>query len=1280
MDITEAQRVLHAASTELLRLDQRALRRQLDRFRGRDPGAGGWTAWLAQLAAARSRQIRRVDQVPAVTVDAQLPIAAHADDLVALIRRHQVLVVAGETGSGKSTQLPKLCLAAGRGRHGLIGCTQPRRIAAKSVAKRVADELASPIGGLVGWQVRFTDQVGDNALIKFMTDGILLAETPSDRLLDRYDTLIIDEAHERSLNIDFLLGYLKDLLPRRPDLKLIITSATIDTTRFAQHFCNAPVVSVEGRGFPVEVRYRPLAGDEEDRKDRALYQGIATAIAELSRHDPLGDILVFLPGEREIRDAHQFLTRQGLKHTEVLALYARLSVAEQDRVFAPGGARRIVLATNVAETSITVPRVRFVIDAGNARIARYSPRIKVQRLHIEPVSQAAANQRAGRCGRTAPGICIRLYDEADFQVRPAYTDPEIHRSSLAGVILRMAKLKLGDPLRFPFLDPPDSRMVGDGWQLLEELGAVDQQHQLTPIGRTMAELPVDVRLARLLVAGRDLDCLAEMLVLASGLAIADPRERPHDARQAADAAHAVFADERSDFVALLNLWQAYEQQHEALSQGKLRDWSRQHFLSYLRLREWRELHRQLKLKVQELGWKQNVQPASYEVLHQTLLRAYITQLGERDEKGFYRSTRGKSFQVFPASTLAKSKQKWLLAATLLDTEKLWALTCARIDPAWIEPAATHLAKSRHYDPHWDEANGRAVCFEDVNLLGLQIVSKRRVALEAIDAKQARELFLRHALLRGELKVQHQLYAHNARMRVLAREREEKSRRRGLLKSEDELLPWFDARVPPGIASVNALTRLLGRGGSTLETALRLSVEDLLKPDVRDPDRDFPRQWHIEQLKLPLAYRFEPGAIDDGVTVDVQLEQLGRLDPSALEWLVPGLRAEKAAGLIKSLPKQLRRNFVPAPDFAQAFLEAHPQVPAGLGLADALAAFLSRVTGVAVGSGDFDVAELATHLRLNIRLFDEHRKLLAQGRDLGALLQQFGARAQAAFAERAQGDYKRDGLRAWPELLLPPEIRQRDGSRAYPALVDQGNAVGVRVFALAEEAASAHRAGVLALLRIDLSEEIRYWRKQLPLSKRAELNFSVLGAAEQLRIDTVDALFEELSSPLLDVRDRDSFLAACVRVRRELGSALRERAALLEPVLIAYGELKQRLKPPLMGFASGNLDDARAQLDRLVHPGFTRHLPQAQLKHYPRYLKALGQRLDGMLKDPARDQARMLEVQALERQFGQRVDTLGPERRQQVLYLLQELRVSLFAQTLGTAESVSPKRIARLLEG
>lgn len=1280
MDITEAQRALHAATSELLRLDQRALRRQLDRFRARGPGAGGWDAWQGQLTAARSRHARRAAQVPAVTVDAQLPIAAHADELVALIRRHQVLVVAGETGSGKSTQLPKLCLAAGRGRTGLIGCTQPRRIAAKSVAKRVADELRTPLGDLVGWQVRFTDQVGDNALIKFMTDGILLAETPSDRLLDRYDTLIVDEAHERSLNIDFLLGYLKELLPRRPDLKLIITSATIDTARFARHFGDAPVVSVEGRGFPVEVRYRPLAGDEEERKDRALYQGIAGAIAELSRHDPLGDILVFLPGEREIRDAHEFLSRQGLKHTEVLALYARLSVTEQDRVFAPGGARRIVLATNVAETSITVPRVRFVIDAGSARIARYSPRIKVQRLHIEPVSQAAANQRAGRCGRTAPGICIRLYDEVDFQVRPEYSDPEIHRSSLAGVILRMAKLKLGDPLQFPFLDPPDSRMVGDGWQLLEELGAVDPQHQLTAIGRTMAELPVDVRLARLLVAGRDFDCLMEMLVLASGLGIADPRERPHDARQAADAAHAVFADERSDFVALLNLWLSYEQQHEALSQGKLRDWARQHFLSYLRLREWRELHRQLKLKVQELGWQQNVQPASYEVLHQALLRAYVTQLGERDEKGVYRSTRGKSFQVFPASTLAKSKQKWLLAATLLDTEKLWALTCARVDPAWIEPAATHLAKSRYYDPHWDEANGRAVCFEDVNLLGLQIVTKRRIALEPIDPAEARALFLRHAMLRGELKVQHRLFAHNARMRVLAREREEKSRRRGLLKGEDELLPWFAERVPAGIASVNALTRALGRGDSVLEQALKLSVEDLLKPDARDPERDFPRQWHIEQLKLPLAYRFEPGATDDGVTVDVQLEQLGRLDASALEWLVPGLRAEKAAALIKSLPKPLRRNFVPAPDFAQAFLEAHPEVPASLGFADALSAFLSRVTGVAVVAGDFDVTELALHLRLNIRLFDEHRKLLAQGRDLSALLQQFGARAQAAFAERAQGDYKRDGLRAWPELALPSEIRQRDGSRAYPALVDQGNAVGVRVFALAEEAVAAHRAGVLALLRIDLSEEIRFWRKQLPLSKRAELNFSVLGAAEQLRVDTVDALFEELSAPLLDVRDRDSFLAACVRVRRELGTALRERAALLEPVLIAYGELKQRLKSPLMGFASGNLDDARAQLDRLVHPGFTRRLPQAQLKHYPRYLKALSQRLDGMLKDPARDQARMLEVQALERQFSQRADVLGPERRQQVQYLLQELRVSLFAQVLGTAESVSPKRIARLLEG
>lgn len=1290
MDLHAAHQRLHALRDTLLRVDQRRLRRMLDRQRGRPKDTPLPAEFERQLETASARAAQRSAGIPAIRVDEALPIHAHADTLIELIRTHPVVIVAGETGSGKSTQLPKLALAAGRGTRGWIGCTQPRRIAAKSVAKRVADELGSALGTQVGYQVRFTEQVADSSLIKFMTDGILLAETPSDRLLERYDTLIIDEAHERSLNIDFLLGYLKTLLPRRPDLKLIITSATIDTARFATHFAGAPVVEVAGRGFPVEVRYRPLEGDPEERGDRALYHGIVRAVEELGGEDGRGDILVFLPGEREIRDAHQVLARRAFPHTDIVALYARLSVAEQDRVFAPGPGRRIVLATNVAETSITVPRVRYVIDSGTARVARYSARVKVQRLHIEAVSQAAAQQRAGRCGRTAPGICIRLYDEADFQARDAYTDPEIHRASLAGVILRMLKLRLGDPQDFPFLDPPDGRRVADGYQLLVELGAVDEQRQLTVIGRQMADLPVDVRYARLLLAAREFDCLAEMLVLAAGLSIQDPRERPFDQRNAADAAHRRYADERSDFIALLRLWQVFQEQHEALSQNKLRDWARNEFLSYLRLREWRELHRQLLLIAREQGWQVNAAPASFEALHQALLRGFLTQIGERDEKGVYRGTRGVTFQVFPGSALARGKQRWLLAATLLDTEKLWALMCAKLEPQWIEPASTHLAKKRHYDPHWDAQHGRAVCFEDVNLLGLQIVSRRRVNLEPLDPDTARSLFLRHALVRGEHRVQHRLFAHNRRVQAQAAEREEQQRTRGLLHSEDTLVDWLQGRVPAEIRSLNALVKALGRAESALEVQLRFSLDLLLKPRPGADGEDFPRQVHIEQLKLPASYRFDPGAEDDGVTVDVRLDQLGRLDAARLDWLVPGLRAEKAAALIKSLPKPLRRNFVPAPDFARAFVESSPDLSRGT-LADALAVFLGKVTGVTVQVTDFDLQELPHHLHLRIRLLDEHGQVLAHSRSLADLLARYGPRAQAAFAARAQGDLQRDGLRQWPDGPLPVEIRQADGSRAWPALVDQQDSVGVRVYAQVDTAATAHVSGVVRLLRLELQEDLRYWRKHLPLSKRAELNFAVIGAAEGLRLDVVDTVLEELTGQrdaqgqptaapeLVAIRDRDSFQGLVSRLRKSLGPTASERTRLLEPVLITYGELLPRIEAPLLGYAAGNLDDARTHLRRLVFPGFARGLTAARLTHLPRYLKAIGLRLQRLLADPARDQARMLEALTLEREAEARRSALPAARLDEVRWLLEELRVSLFAQELGTAVPVSPKRIRKLLE-
>jgi len=1238
--------------------------------------------WQQDFAAARGKAEARFGVLPELRFDEALPISLHVEQLVGLIQQHQVVVVDGATGSGKSTQLPKICLAAGRGRRGLIGCTQPRRIAAKSVARRVADELKSTLGARVGYQVRFNEQVGEQTLIKFMTDGILLAETPSDRWLNAYDTLIIDEAHERSLNIDFLLGYLRQLLPKRPDLKLIITSATIDSKRFSEHFGGAPVVSVEGRGFPVTIRYQaPDAADERDERD--LGQDIVAAVETLNRDDPNGDILVFLPGEREIREVHQSLNQRKFAHTEVRALYARLSMAEQDRVFTPGPERRIVLATNVAETSITVPRIRFVIDTGTARVARYSHRAKVQRLHIEPISQAAANQRAGRCGRTAPGICLRLYDAQDFAGRPDYTDPEILRSSLAGVILRMAKLKLGDPARFPFLDPPGERAINDGYQLLTELEALDARRQLTAIGSQMADWPIDVRLARLLLAGKSFDCLHEMLVLASGLSIQDPRERPFEQRQQADACHAVHQDERSDFAAMLKLWEACEFQRQELSSNQMRAWTQRNFISFMRLREWRELHRQLLLQCRALGWVLNVTAAPYEALHQALLRGFVTQIGERDEKGWYRSTRSRIFQVFPGSGQARTKHRWLLAGSMLDTERLWGMMCARIDPLWLEAACQHLSSKRHYDPHWDAPGGRVVGFEDVNMLGLTLVHKRRVSYEAIDPKAARELFLRHALIRGEVRVTHALFTHNANQLEWAQEKEEKLRKRGLLRGEDELLDWLEARVPAGIASVSALLRAL-RAERTLQARLQFDLDALLKPDGHDVQRSFPVLLP-GQLALPVSYHFDPQAEDDGVTVTIKLEQLKRLDARELDWLVPGMHAEKATALIKSLDKALRRHFVPAPDFAQAFLEdcaAAPE-PATTArprqdMATTLAAFLSRVGGLAVSGTDFQLEALGQHLRINLRLLDEQGALLAQSRSLRELLQRYGGRADTAFAANVESSYRQDGLLRWPELSLPAVLQRSDGSKAYPALVDQQTGVGIRVFATQAEADAVHRAGLRRLLMLDLADELKYWRRHLPLSRRAELNYATVASPDALRRDMVEGALQAVLDGLPEVRERSAFAQAASHARRELGSVVKSRSELIEPILIAYGELKPKLQAPMLGFASGNLDDLRAHLERLVGPELGAEISAAQLKHYPRYLRALAVRYERLLKDPVRDQARMLEAQALERAAAGARSRLDRSSAAELHLLLEEYRVSQFAQELGTAVPVSAKRIGKLV--
>ena len=1312
----------------------RQARRAIDGASTRDRGRllGLWAKWNAKpgdtalrdafantLQASLAARDARAAALPAARVDASLPIAAHADELVGLIRTHQVVVVAGETGSGKTTQLPKLCLLAGRGAAGMVGCTQPRRIAARSVARRVAEELQVPIGGAVGYQVRFNDAVGEATAIKFMTDGILLAEIQHDRWLSKYDTLIIDEAHERSLNIDFLLGYLKQLLPKRPDLKLVVTSATIDTARFAAHFGEAPVVDVEGRGYPVEVRYRPLEGEgEEDGGQRTIADGIVAACDEIMREKGIGDTLVFLPGEREIREAHQALERRKYRHTEVLPLYARLSAKDQDRVFQPGPQRRIVLATNVAETSLTVPRIHYVVDPGVARVKRYSPRQKLDRLHIEAVSQASANQRAGRCGRIAPGTCFRLYSEADFAARPAFTDPEIRRAALAGVILRMLALGLGDIDKFPFLEPPDPRAIADGWQQLNELGAVDAQRKLTTIGRTMAQLPVDVKLARMLVAAQAHGVLREMLVIASFLGIQDPRERPADARAAADAAHAQFADAKSEFVGILKLWQAYRTAHEDLTQSQLRKWADKQFLGFLRLREWWELHRQLKLQCEAL-WPadpgslpfaqrrgasgrgaltasdagappsrpppaaqgEETSGQSFAALHRALIAGLPTQLGHRGDKGLYDGPRGRKFQLFPGSKLASKPPPWVLSATLLDTEKVWAITNAGIEPDWAIAELPHLLARRHHDPHWSRAQGRVLGSEQISLFGLVLAPKRPVHYGALFPEESRAIFVREALLTGEINTRSAFLARNLRTLELARQEEAKQRRVGLVVDEDWQARWYLDRLPAHVHNAQALDAWYAKLQNNERAALEWSRDDLLVADQADAAR-FPAYIALGDARLAVQYRFEPGAVDDGMTVAVPLHLLNALDAARLSWLAPGFVEDKATALIRALPKALRRNFVPAPDFARAFAQAFAQ-PDADSIEGALAKFLQRLSGVEVSATDFDAAGLEPHLRANLRLLGG-KAVLAESRDLEDLRARFGERAAQAFARHAAQGMATSGLTAFPDAPVPVSVPGAGGVPAYPALQDDGETVSLALHAQREVAERLHPQGVRRLLAIALADKLKQARKQLPVQPKISLLYAAIESADprrdglkdadRLRADLVDGAFEALTADeLLAVRDAEAF----ARCRDAIGKALfgeaMQRLRQAEAILGLVAEARAKLESTLMGWARGNLDDMRAQLAALVPPGFLREVPATVLAEYPRYLKALALRGERAQRDPVRDQARMLELAPFVAALAA-ADPDDPEA-QALRWDLEELRVQVFAQELGAKGGISPKRVA-----
>jgi ATP-dependent helicase HrpA len=1221
--------------------------------------------------------------VATITIPPELPIAERRDELLATIDAHQVVIVAGETGSGKSTQLPKLCLELGRGTDAWIGHTQPRRIAARSIAERVAEELGTTVGQQVGYAVRFTDHVGADTRIKLMTDGILLAEIQRDRLLRRYDTIIVDEAHERSLNIDFLLGYLRQLLPQRPELKLVVTSATIDTERFSRHFDDAPIVEVSGRTFPVEMRYEPLL-DPTSGAELDQTEGIGSAVRSLMRAGP-GDILVFCSGEREIRDAAHALRAMQLDDTEVLPLYARLSAAEQHRVFQPHGGRRVVLATNVAETSLTVPGIRYVVDPGTARISRYSHRTKVQRLPIEPISRASADQRAGRCGRVAPGICIRLYDEDDFAARPEFTEPEIQRTNLASVILQMAALGLGDIEAFPFVDPPDTRAVRDGITLLTELGAVDPEHEgtrrwLTPLGRQLAALPVDPRLGRMIIEAGRRGCLHEVMIIAAALSIQDPRERPTGSpdQAAAAAMHARFHVDGSDLLAFVELWDHLSELRRDRSSNQFRKQCKAEFLHVLRIREWQDLYAQLRQVSGRLGMRPNRTPADPDEVHRALLTGLLSHVGmhtgtARD----YRGARNSRFTL-ARDSLGKATPRWVMAAELVETNRIWAHACARIQPQWVEQAAGHLVKRGHGDPWWDRAQGAALVSERVTLYGLPVVTDRTVQLGGVDPAEARRHFVARALVDGEWDRRppfvDRLLDAIAEVEGLAARA-----RRDLLAPLEQIEAFFLERLPDHVVSGSSFQRWWNRRRRREPDLLDVTREVLLDSSARQVDwTAFPDEWVLgDGTALPLTYVFDPQDPLDGLVVEVPVSVLGQLDPAPFSWHVEGMRLEVVDALLRSLPKQIRRQLVPIPDTARALLDEMD--PAAGDLLERLCAHVSRHSGQAVRPRDLDLDRLPNHLRPTFRVHDDDGSVLATGKDLTELRDRLGADVRAALAEM-HGGIERDGLLAWPDDRLPRVVHTAGygGHRveAYPALVDLGDSVGVRLFASFDEQAESMWAGTRRLLMLGLPSAAKALGRLPTSTLRSAIVASPYADENRWLDDLLTAVFDELMDAHgAPVWDQSSFERLRAAVRDDLGDTLRSAWAASTEILRRHSSVVAALDDlPGPGFAEVRTD-VREHLDRLVYPGMLTGVGLDRLPDVARYLHAIELRLSKLRDDPDRDRRRMALCRRLEADYDRvRSRVTWSPAVDDAAWLLEELRVATFAQPLGTAVPVSEKRV------
>ncbi|ACQ92893.1 ATP-dependent helicase HrpA [Tolumonas auensis DSM 9187] len=1241
-----------------------------------------------ELEKARGRALLRQQNIPQLHYP-DLPVTDKRHDIADAIRKHQVVIVAGETGSGKTTQLPKICIEAGRGLQGMIGHTQPRRLAARTVAARIAEELHCELGSHVGYKVRFHDQVNESSYIKLMTDGILLAEIQNDRMLTQYDTIIIDEAHERSLNIDFILGYLKQLLPKRPDLKLIITSATIDPQRFSRHFSNAPVIEVSGRTYPVEVRYRPW----QEEEDSDPLQGLFNAVDELCV-EGLGDILIFMNGEREIRDTADALRKRNLRDTEILPLYSRLSNAEQNRIFSPHAGRRIVLATNVAETSLTVPGIRYVIDPGTARISRYSYKTKVQRLPIEPVSQASANQRKGRCGRVAAGICIRLYSELDFLGRPEFTDPEILRTNLASVILQMLALGLGDMSRFPFVEAPDSRHIKDGLRLLEELGAISgsiegkQSLRLTPLGRQLARVPLDPRLARMVLAAPQFGCLEEILIITSALSIQDPRERPMDKQQASDEKHRRFEDKDSDFQAFLNLWNYVQEQQDTLSQNQFRKQCQKEFLSYLRLREWQDIHYQVRQATRELSLTINQDAAPEQAIHSAILTGLLSHIGVKDgDKSEYIGARNARFMIFPGSGLFKKPPKWSMVAELTETSRLYGRTAARIQPEWIEPLAQHLIKKNYSDPRWSKKAGAVLASEKVTLYGITLVADREVQYGTIDPVVSRELFIRRALVEGDFETRHRFFAENRKLLAEVEALEAKSRRRDILVDDETLYLFYDAHIPADVVSARHFDSWWMVASKETPELLNFEREMLLQGDASHiNEHDYPNQWTQGRLKFRLSYQFEPGEEADGVTVHIPLPLLNQVEPLGFDWLIPGMRHELLIALIKSLPKQWRKNFVPAPNYADALLASIS--PEQGPLLDAVERQLKRMSGLTVPRECWDWNAIPDHLKMTFRVIDDKRRKVAESKDLLLLKEQLREQVQQTLSQVADDDIEQEGLTLWSFGPLPQQYSQKRGGfevKAYPALVDQKDSVAIQLFDSPAAQQSAMWAGQRRLVLLNVPSPIKYLQEKLPNKAKLGLYFTPFGKVADLIDDCIACGCDQLMQQHGGLSwDSDTFQQQKELIRGELNEAVVKIAAQVEQILTAAHGIRKQFKGKMTLELAFSHSDIQAQLERLIHKGFVTETGAARLPDLLRYMKGIERRMEKIPVDANRDRMYMLKVQHAEQAYQQLLGKLPkgqaiPEEVRNIRWMIEELRISYFAQVLGTPYAVSDKRVLQAIE-